>query len=716
MVALTPAGPAWAPPAPSAGGRGPEPVALAVLRGLGRRWRSVVGFGLLAAAVVGGAVWLMLPSPQPSATAKLLVYQGKAPTVLAADHPDQPLDRQTQIALVKSQLVLNAALNMNGVANLPVVKEQPEPLDWLAKKLAVDFEGPEILRITLAADDPEQAKVLVNAVLDAFFKEVVNQSLVIRETKLRQLGDLALTAEETLKRKRTNFRDVAQGLGGADEKSLAHQQFFARQQLIAAQADLLKIQSDLRRLKPEEAALNERIVGSVVDLPDAVLEQYVDDDERVRAAELKRKQLEAKVDAYRKAASDINNTSAGRQLLLDLEDHKRDQDRLRGQVRTEVKERARLSSKAELTARLATVRQQIKFQEGLAQSLTADVKRFDDEVNEMRKATLDLDPQRLEVRQAEDLLTKIRAAETALKLERDTPPRVRELERAVVTRVDPERRRLMMSGGGALAALAAVLALVGFTEFRLRRVDSADAVTAGLGLRVVGTVPKRPLRWAPWAAGADDFERWAAESISSTRTMLMHAGGLSAHRVIQVTSPVSGEGKTTLSCQLAASVAATGRRTLLVDADLRNPSAHLQFNVPVGPGLCEVLRGEVSVHDVVRETPVAGLMMIPAGQWKDETAVALVSTELQGLFEVWRSQFDFVIVDSSPVLPVTDPLLLALHADGVLVSLLQGVSRMPLANEAYKRMTALGIRVLGVVLNGTPVRGYGYSTGYFPKA
>jgi len=307
---------------------------------------------------------------------------------------------------------------------------------------------------------------------------------------------------------------------------------------------------------------------------------------------------------------------------------------------------------------------------------------------------------------------------TSLKLEKDAPKRVEQLERATASRSDPEKRRILMTAGGALAAVLAVLALIGFSEYRLRRVDSPDAVTAGLGLRVVGTVPRPPFRWAPWASdNADgDLQRWMAESISCTRTMLMHANGLASHRVIMITSPVSGEGKTTLSTQLAASVALTGRRTLLVDGDLRNPNAHLRFNLPIGPGLCEVLRGEASIHEVARETPIAGLTVIPAGQWKDETALALVSTELEALFAAWRSQFDFVLVDSSPVLPVVDPLLLALHADGVLVSLLQGVSRMPLANEAYKRMTALGVRVLGAVVSGTPVRGYGYTANYFPKA
>lgn len=712
MTALVPAAAhALTPAAPA----GPEPIAQAVLRGLARRWRAAVGFGLLAAAVVGAAVWFVLPTPQPTATARILIPQN-AQTVVGLQHPDQPLERQTQVAMVRSQLVLNAALNVKGVSTLPAVKEQSDPLDWLGKKLIVEFEGPEILRISLALDDPEQAKVLVNAVYDAFFQEVVNRSVADRQNRLRRLDDMAAQAEETLDRKRLALRNVSQGFAGADEKSLAHQQYLATQRLAAAQAANLKAHTKLQELKLEEVVLKGRIAGGGGDVSDAVLDKYVDEDERVRTAEAQLKLLEAKIAEYQKRASDVNSTEGGRLAFRSRDDQKQSLGKLRAQVRAEEKERFRTSSVADQTAKLKAVQQQIEFQQEMEKNSEEEVTLLAAEIRKMRDATLDLGPYQLAVKQAEDLHSRIRSAAVGLKLEQDAPPRVLDLERAVVSRVDPEKRRLMMSGGGALAALAVVVGLIGFAEYRLRRVDSPDAVSAGLGLRVIGTVPKRPLRWVPWGGGGNESDRWAAESISCTRTMLMHADGLAAHKVIQVTSPVSGEGKTTLSCQLAASVAGTGRRTLLVDADLRNPTAHLRFDLPNGPGLCEVLRGEASVHDVVKETHVPGLTLLPAGHWKDETAVALVSTELQGLFDVWRNQYDFVIVDSSPVLPVTDPLLLALHADGVLVSLMQGVSRMPLANEAYKRMTALGIRVLGAVVNGTPVRGYGYSAAYFPKA
>ena len=89
------------------------------------------------------------------------------------------------------------------------------------------------------------------------------------------------------------------------------------------------------------------------------------------------------------------------------------------------------------------------------------------------------------------------------------------------------------------------------------------------------------------------------ESVDATRTMLVHAARTGSHRVVMITSAVGGEGKTSLSSYLATSLARSGLRTLLVDADLRSPSIHRLFDLPVAPGLSELLRGEVDLADAI---------------------------------------------------------------------------------------------------------------------
>jgi capsular exopolysaccharide synthesis family protein len=187
--------------------------------------------------------------------------------------------------------------------------------------------------------------------------------------------------------------------------------------------------------------------------------------------------------------------------------------------------------------------------------------------------------------------------------------------------------------------------------------------------------------------------------------------------MVMVTSAQSGEGKTSLATHLAASLAQIGRRTLLVDADLRHPIAHEVFGLAPAPGLCEVLRGDVRPEEVIQPTPVDGLAMIPAGRWDSWATRALAQEATAALLREWRNQYDFVIVDTSPVLPVVDPLLIGQHVDGALISVMRDVSRMPNVYAAYQRLAAGGVRVLGAVVNGVRNELYGsaYSYGYAPR-
>jgi polysaccharide biosynthesis transport protein len=134
---------------------------------------------------------------------------------------------------------------------------------------------------------------------------------------------------------------------------------------------------------------------------------------------------------------------------------------------------------------------------------------------------------------------------------------------------------------GPLAALGAVCLGVAWLEFRSRRIHTTDEVAAGLGVRVVGSVPALPQKQKQKRLTLNDpltdASPQAAESIDGIRTMLLRNAGSEGTRVVMVTSAVSGEGKTTLASSLALSLARAGRRTLLVDCDLRRPCAHQLF-------------------------------------------------------------------------------------------------------------------------------------------
>jgi Mrp family chromosome partitioning ATPase len=120
-----------------------------------------------------------------------------------------------------------------------------------------------------------------------------------------------------------------------------------------------------------------------------------------------------------------------------------------------------------------------------------------------------------------------------------------------------------------------------------------------------------------------------------------------------------------------------------------------------------VLLAEVEVADGVQQTTLAGLSVMSAGQWDREVLQALARDGLEGVFERLKEEFDFIVVDSHPVLPAADALLLSRQADGVILSVLREVSQTPRVYAASRRLESVGARVLGAVVNGaTPDEAY----------
>jgi capsular exopolysaccharide synthesis family protein len=302
---------------------------------------------------------------------------------------------------------------------------------------------------------------------------------------------------------------------------------------------------------------------------------------------------------------------------------------------------------------------------------------------------------------------------------------VARLQDEVAIGLVPEELPRKLRFTGLAAALLFGLAVLGIAllEFQSRRLDSIEQVAEGLGIKVVGTVPACPRRLGLGARGAklaeENWRAVLADAVDATRTMLLHAAEAGPAQVVMVTSALDGEGKTSFASHLAVSLARAGRTTLLLDSDLRNPSGHELFGLNLGPGFAEWLRDECDLTEALRPTPVNGLTMLTAGQCDSRTLALLLQGRVASLFEQLRARFDFIVLDSSPILPVPDTLQLALHVDGVLLCLLHEVSRLPKVYEAARRVEALGIPVLGTVVNGTrddTYRSYGHRYPVAPSS
>jgi capsular exopolysaccharide synthesis family protein len=245
---------------------------------------------------------------------------------------------------------------------------------------------------------------------------------------------------------------------------------------------------------------------------------------------------------------------------------------------------------------------------------------------------------------------------------------------------------------------------------KIRNDADVHAVT---DLAVLGTIAFNAEMDRNHVLADNDPSGYEAEAIRRLRTNLQFVRPADRSFSLVVTSSVPGEGKSTTSINLAVALADAGSRTLLIDADLRRPSVAEYLGLEGIAGLTTVLIGRASADDVIQNWR-GGLDVMPAGQIPPNPSELLGSDSMAGLLKDLISQYDVVILDSSPLLPVTDAAVLSSVVDGVLV-VIGAATHRPQFREALDSLHAAGGHAFGVVLNKVVRKRssrYAYSYGY----
>jgi capsular exopolysaccharide synthesis family protein len=176
---------------------------------------------------------------------------------------------------------------------------------------------------------------------------------------------------------------------------------------------------------------------------------------------------------------------------------------------------------------------------------------------------------------------------------------------------------------------------------------------------------------------------------------------------IAVTSAISGEGKTSLAVQLAISIAGTtGGRTLLIDGDMRSPDVHRLFGIACGPGLVDLLNGDAELGDAIETGFSDQLHVLSAGRTNSSPCRLLQGDSYLQLMEKLKECYDYVIIDTPPILSASEALLMARSADAALLCVRRDFSRLSQVQEAHWRLKAAKVKTAGAVLSGIPVRSY----------
>ncbi|MCU0873571.1 MAG: polysaccharide biosynthesis tyrosine autokinase [Pirellulaceae bacterium] len=709
---------------------------------LGFVWRRL--WLIILAVIVGLGLGYLNFHKQPAvfqSSAEILIAKQRMTVPIPGVQPESQYD-STHETLLRSPVIINEAVEdkKHDLGALASLRGSGNPVGQIIAGLTVQGtvgESGDLIRFSYSSVNPEDCPKVLNAVIDAYQRflddtyQDVNQETADLITTAKELLDDQISDKQQDYQK---FRDAAPllflgGEGKNVHESRLQQIETMRSELQVtnwqAQAKIDAVEAALKRGGSREA-LN-LMIGQLRDSGDAagasgpgskgsveeqlfpllmeeqmLLEDFGPDHPKVatvrKRIELTRKHLLGSLPASGDGAGQATEPRDFYQVYLE------------------------------------SLREQIRMNEEQLASMT---RLFDQETTAakaMDKYQIQDANYRAEIQRKERMFDAVVARLEEINVSKD----LGNIKTRVINppgtgyQIAPDMKKSLTTAG--ILGLLAGLGLAFLVDSLDRRFRSPDDIRNELGLPVVGHIPTIPVSAeqrksrqmqedegdnaiSPALRVYHHPRGRIAEAYRAVRTALYFSTRGTAHKVIQVTSPNPGDGKTTLASNLAVSIANSGKRTLLIDADFRRPRVHKVFGLGDGVGLSEVMSGSVELADAILETAIDGLSILICGRRPANPAELLTSTKFQQLIEVLREKYDMVIVDTPPVLAVTDPLAVAPRVDGVLLVIRLGKSARSVAQNALEALDSIGGTVLGVVVNGvgggSRYGGYGaYGYGY----
>lgn len=712
---------------------GPSPLLAAVLR----RWWLVLLF-----AAVGAAVGFLLYATRPPsyrAEAKLRVLKrdtARTATDGRVGYVDDYVNSQQET--IQSEYILgpagtSAKMKEASAAFRERLTDPATAYETLRTSFAVTRGkdtsaglGNSVLMVSFTADDPRDARIALEAIIDTFRKDLTktsDQTLVEAISKIeRELEDLELALsnpnptavkdrgllDQKAEKTRQRFNITSE-----EPASIAARWASGREELAALNRQLTEVNGTLDLLKNAKTDRRDRtrlveIVTNTRGLPSDTMTNSLDGQKRL--LDLKIKQLG---ETLGKDHPDMKQAVAQREYVVselarlnpDNPTGEAD-DLLLLQAQFERKKSSLETQRDDLKGRVTEHEAHLKD----LRPLLAEIDQLDFAIGKLKeqKSTKQAELTRLKSAvRADDEIGGVEA--TVLNEPRDGL----KVGPVLVTWLLP----LAFAGGLVGVGLAVLV------ELRDQRFRTPAEVRQRLGLAVVGHLPAirtnkpadadAPAGFDPTLVTAVRPKSAEAEAFRGLRTQVLKLAEADDRRVLQMTSPSPGDGKSTMAANLAISLAQSGKRVVLIDADLRKPRVHALFGLQSdAPGLAAAIDGAADVFAVVRPTAVEGLSLIPCGPRPDAPAELLSAPRFRDVLSALRGRFDYVIVDTPPLLAVSDPRVVAQRADAVLLTLRLATTVRSDGERAAEMLTDLGVPVLGVAVNSTrPDEGYGYG-GY----
>ncbi|MEK6302322.1 MAG: polysaccharide biosynthesis tyrosine autokinase [Acidobacteriota bacterium] len=205
----------------------------------------------------------------------------------------------------------------------------------------------------------------------------------------------------------------------------------------------------------------------------------------------------------------------------------------------------------------------------------------------------------------------------------------------------------------------------------------------------------------------------AAEAYRVVRTSMLLSAAGSPPKTVLVTSGQPGEGKTTTVVNTAISLAQLGASVLIIDCDLRKPSAHKVFGIDHDKGLSTYLSRDIEIDGLITKLQIPNLSLLPCGPIPPNPAELISSERMKNLLRILSERYDHVLIDSPPLIHVTDPVILSSLVDGVILVVHGGKSTRAVTQRARQELASVGAKVFGVVLNNVDLKHQGYDDYYY---
>ena len=674
-------------------------------------WRSrwIVLFATVVA--LGGAfAYLSKATPIYTSTSRIYVEQS-GPRILEEAEGVMTQSKNylyTQAELLKSTPILSSTLEKPGVQQMKIFHKTDNPIVYLKKKGLDVSVGKKDDIISISSDSPERAEAaqLVNAVVDSYITYHASRKRSTAEEVLKILQKEKVERDTELAQKLKTMMDFKKNnIALAFENRSSNIILDGLDRLSEA-----KTQAQLQTIEAKSAYETTKLM--VTD--STKLKQFVET-ERAKGIYIstanERTRLKTELKQLQFQLADL-----GRQVTPDHPSMQALQEKV-GQLETELANIDREFA----AAQLAITRQQYLAAKEKEEQITSDFEEQREQAIALNEQIAQYTILQSDWEQTKKLCDILYDRIKEINVTEDVGAlniNILEAARPSDKPSSPKKDRYMAIALFLGLMLGCGLALL--RDWVDQRLRTAEEISIVLGVPVLGVVPSMSRRQSIVARGQKvyrDSSSRAAEAYRTIRTAVFFGVPKGEAKTILVTSPAAADGKTTLVSNLGIALAQAGQKTLILDADFRKPMQHKIFEVNHEEiGLSSVLAGTTTLEEAIQPTKVKGLELLTCGPDVPNPSEILNSESFAKLLEDLSNTYDRVIIDSPPVMPVTDAQILAAVSDITLLVLRADKSNRKTSQHARDGLMSVGARILGAVVNDVSKHSrYGYY-GYYNYA